>query len=373
MLLKKVVITGATGQDGSYMIEYLLKNTENFLILALRRASVPTTERISHLLNHPRVKTVFVDLNDAHSMDNLIQSEKPDYFINFAALSFVGDSWQSPAAYMQTNAVALIHILEAVRRHAPDCRVYSAGTSEQWGDVKYSPQDEVHPMSPRSVYGVAKCAASHLCKVYRESYGLYITHGILLNHESERRGHCFVTRKITLGLAKIVHQLHNNQPVTPIELGNLDAKRDWSHAEDFVDGVWRMLNQDVYNKTLNATLNAFGQIKNGTKFLSENISDYVLSSNETHSIREFIETACLAAHLAGNWRGRGLSEEYFVTTPDGAEIVIVKINPAFYRPAEVELLHGNSNKIRKELEWSPKVSFWQLVSRMVESDINNLK
>lgn len=365
--MKKVIVTGATGQDGSYMIEYLLDNTDNTIIAAVRRTSQAILSNLEKVLNNPRVKFVTMDLCDGEAIRKLIRDEKPDYFINFGAQTFVSDSWHHPVAHMETNAISLIHILEAIREYVPNCRVYSSGSSEQFGDVKYSPQDEKHPMSPRSVYGVSKCAASHLCKVYRESYNMYIVHGILFNHESERRQEYFVTRKITKNVARIYDALNRGLDFEPLELGNLDAKRDWSHAQDFIDGVWRMLNQDKYvTKTAD---NPLSLLNNST------VGEYVLSSNETHTVREFVEKAFAAANIHGKWRlGFTPQEETYILPRIGTDSfsTLVKINPKFYRPAEVELLHGNSDLARKELGWAPKVTFDDLVQRMVKNDLQKL-
>lgn len=354
--MKKIIVTGATGQDGSYMIEYLLENTQDTIIAAMRRTSQAILSNLEAVLGNPRVKLVTMDLNDAHSIESLIRDEKPDFFINLGAQTYVADSWISPAVHMQTNAVSLIHIYEAIRKHVKHCRVYSAGSSEQWGDVKYSPQDENHPMSPRSVYGVTKCAAALLTKVYRESYGLFAIHGILTNHESERRQNYFLTRKVTSGVARIYHAMRTGQSFEPMELGNVNASRDWSHALDFVDGIWKMLNQDKPR-------------------------EYVLSSGETHTVREFVEKAFAAADITyqTQWVGEGLNEQFITNQcwsvrhkEDGVFKTLVKINPAFYRPAEVELLWGDSSRARIELGWAPKIGFYELVRRMVENDIKLL-
>lgn len=354
--MRKIIVTGGTGQTGSYMIEYLLQNTEDFIIIALRRTSQAILSNLKNVINSPRIKLVTMDLNDVHSIDSLIKTEMPDYFINLAAQTFVADSWESPALFMQTNATSLIHILEAIRKYNPSCRVYSAGTSEQWGDVKYSPQDEKHPMSPRSMYGVSKCAASHICKVYRESYGLYVVHGILLNHESERRQEYFVTRKITKAVAKISKAIQNDEDFAVLELGNLDSKRDWSYAPDFVDGIWRMLNQEKHRKEL---LNV------NENELSKHLKEYVLASGECHSIREFVELAFSIA--LPNYEFKWINDN-FVTINDSK--LLVRVNPAFYRPADVLTLCGNSSLAREELGWCPKVKFQELVKIMVDYDLN---
>jgi len=337
---KKVIVTGITGQDGSYMVDHLLQNTDFQIFGMVRRSSNLNTINISHVIDNPRLTLVTGDLSDSQSIDSLVKEIKPDYFINLAAQSFVGSSWQIPEQTFEVGAVGVIRCLEAIRKHSPNCRFYNAGSSEELGNVDYSPQDEKHPLKPRSPYGAAKAAARHIVKVYRESYNLYAIQGLLYNHESERRGIEFVTRKITKGVARIKYSLDSNIPFAPLELGNIDAKRDWSHAADFVDGIWKMLNQDQPN-------------------------EYILSSGETHTVREFIELAFQNADINGTWNGEGINETF--TDKDGS--VLVKINAEFYRPAEVDLLWGDSSKARIGLTWFPKISFKDLVSRMVKNDI----
>lgn len=350
--MKKVIITGVTGQDGSYMVDYILNNTDYLVYGVRRRSSNPNLENIKHNLNNERFKFVIGDLSDSNSIDEIVKEIKPDYFINFAAQSFVGSSWQIPLQTFDATALGVLRCLEAIRKYASNCRFYSAGSSEEMGDVLYSPQDLKHPIRPRSPYGAAKAAARHITKVYRDSYNLFAIHSILYNHESERRGEEFVTRKITKGVARISHALKNNLNFDPIELGNLDAKRDWSHAEDFVKGIWLMLNQ-------------------------EKPKEYILSSDETHSIREFVEKAFLNIGIKGSWiytgDGREEDEAFYFKDENNNYKQLVKINPKFFRPAEVDLLLGNSSEARKELNWKPEISFDNLVQRMVLSDIQNYK
>lgn len=348
-----IIITGVLGQDGANMCEYLLKNTDAKIYGMMRRTSNPNFINCSSFINNNRFKFVYGDLTDSVSIDNLVREISPDYFINFGAQSFVGCSWDIPLQTFEANATGVARCLEAIRRFQPKCRFYSAGSSEEFGDVQYSPQDILHPVRPRSPYGASKAAARHIVKVYRESYNLYAVHGILFNHEGTKRGEEFVTRKITKGIARIVHSIRNKKPFAPIELGNLDAKRDWSDSEDFVDGVWKMLNQ-------------------------QKPKDYVLSSNETHTIREFINKAFAIANLNGIWHGQGTNEElslpnYLMEEDNICSSILVKINPKFYRPAEVELLLGDSTPAREELAWKPKISFDNLVERMVKYDIDNYK
>lgn len=342
--MKKVIITGVTGQDGSLMADYLLANTDNIIVGGARRLSVKNHKNIEHLIGNPRFKLIDLDITDSENVSNVIEKEKPDYFINFAANSFVGNSWTMPVNHMNTNCMAVLYQLEAIRKFVPNCKYYNAGSSEEFGDVITAPQSENHPLRPRSPYGASKCAARHLVKVWRESYGLYAIQGWLFNHEGIRRGDEFATRKITKAVARIQKAIHNEQAFDLLELGNLDSLRDWSDAEDFMEGVWLMLNQ-------------------------KEPKEYVLSSNETHSIREFVELAFKAAGIDGEWHGEGLEEEY--RQKDTGRVLMV-INPKFYRPCEVELLLGDSNKARQELGWTPKNSFQNLVDKMTSSDMMEL-
>jgi GDPmannose 4,6-dehydratase len=242
--------------------------------------------------------------------------------------------------------------LESVKKYSPHTRFYNAGSSEQFGDVSYAPQDLAHPFKPRSPYGASKCAAHHLVKVYRESYGMYAVQGILFNHEGVRRGEEFVTRKITKGVGRISKAIKNKLEFAPIQLGNIYSKRDWSDAEDFVRGIWMMLNQ------------------NSPK-------DYILSSGETHTIKEFVELAFARAGIEGCWVGSGEGEKYIVPNyvNDVSDIrsqVLMEINPDFYRPAEVDLLLGDYSVAKAELGWIPEVSFKQLVEKMVDNDLRSV-
>ena len=252
-------MSGVTGQDGSYMVDYLLENTSATIIGGARRLSNKNHVNISHLENNPRFKLINFDLTDPHSITKLVEILNPNYFINFAAHIYVGSSWDFPVQTWECNTTGVIHILEAIKQYAPRCRFYNAGSSEEWGNVEYTPQDENHPAKPRSPYGASKVAARNIVKVYRESYNLYAIQGHLTNHESERRGEEFVTRKISKGVARIKHAIDTNQPFEPISLGNVYAKRDWSHSYDFVDGIWRMLNQEIYREELQPEL--YNEIK----------------------------------------------------------------------------------------------------------------
>ena len=348
---KTVVITGVTGQDGSHMVDFLLKNTYYIIFGGVIRLSVYNHENIKHIKSD-RFYLINFDLTDSHAISRTVEKLQPDYFINFAAQSFVASSWDFARQTWQTNSTAVLDILEAIRLYKPSCRLYQAGSSEEFGNVQYTPQDENHPLKPRSPYGASKAASRQLVKVYRESYNTYAIQGWLFNHEGIRRGEEFVTRKITKNVARIYTAIKNNQEFKPLELGNIDAKRDWSDAEDFIEGVWMMLNQDKYNSNYDG-----------------NPKEYVFSSNETHTIKEFAEKAFAYACINGEWIGEKEHEVYVSEDKK----VLIQINPKFYRPAEVELLLGNSDKARKELNWQPKISFDKLIEKMVNWDIENLK
>jgi GDPmannose 4,6-dehydratase len=348
---KTCIITGVTGQDGSHMVEFLLKNTDLVIFGGVRRLSVYNHENIRDIKSD-RFYLINFDLTDSHAISRSVEKLQPDYFINFAAQSFVASSWDFARQTWQTNSTAILDILEAIRLYKPCCRLYQAGSSEEFGNVMYTPQDENHPLRPRSPYGASKAASRQLVKVYRDSYNLYAIQGWLFNHEGTRRGEEFVTRKITKNIARINNAIKNNQEFAPLELGNIEAKRDWSDSEDFVEGVWMMLNQDKYNPNYDGVP-----------------KEYVFSSNETHTIKEFAEKAFAHAGIKGEWIGEGEHTMYVSSDKK----ILIQINPKFYRPAEVELLLGNSDKARKELNWKPKISFDNLVKKMVEWDIENFK
>tara|TARA_R110000751_G_scaffold48194_3_gene107526 strand:+ start:1902 stop:2972 length:1071 start_codon:yes stop_codon:yes gene_type:complete len=349
--MTKVLVTGVLGQDGANMVEFLLREVSDVKIYGMmRRSANPNFINTHNFKNDPNFEFIYGDLGDDVSVDKIVKDIQPDYFINFAANSFVGCSWDMPLQVMDVNTIGVLRCLEAIRKFKQDCRFYSAGSSEEFGDVDYSPQDIEHPIKPRSPYGASKAAARHLVKVYRESHDIFAVHGILFNHEGTKRGEEFVTRKITKGAARIAQEIKNNKKISPLELGNLDAKRDWSDSEDFVRGVWLMVNQDKPK-------------------------DYILSSGETHSIREFIELAFAAARIQGYWKGSGTEETYNLENYIAEDLkisspVLVQVNKQFFRPAEVELLWGDSRPIREELGWTPKVSFDKLVQKMVRFDLD---
>lgn len=386
-----IVITGVTGQDGSHMIDYLLKNTDAVVFGGVRRLSVYNHSNIKHI-DSERFHLINFDLSDSHAISRTVEVLQPDYFINFAAQSFVASSWDFARQTWQTNSTAVLDCLEAIRQYAPNCRFYNAGSSEEFGNVEYSPQDEKHPLRPRSPYGSSKAAARQLVKVYRESYNLYAVQGWLFNHEGERRGEEFVTRKITTNVARITEELRYFKKIgydwegfEPLELGNVNAKRDWSYAPDFVDGVWRMLNQEQHRLEVKDSTYKKGSIllpfaveRKNIECMSPLLKDYVLASGENHTIREFVEEAFKVSGVYDmwdtykpHWVGEGLNERYVMGKDDC--ICLVKINPKFYRPAEVDTLLGDPTLAKRELGWMPKVGFKELVKIMTESDLNKIK
>ena len=349
---KKILVTGVLGQDGANMCEFLLKDRKNKVFGMIRRVSNPNFINCREFLDDDNFQLVYGDLTDEISLCKLVQEIQPDYFINFAANSFVGCSWDMPMQIFDTNALGIIRCLEAIRRYQPSCRFYSAGSSEEFGNVDYCPQDIQHPIKPRSPYGASKASARHIVKVYRESYNLFAVHGILFNHEGTKRGEEFVTRKITKGVARIKHHLDTALEIEsfdPIKLGNIYSQRDWSDSEDFIKGVWLMLNQDEPK-------------------------DYLLASGETHTIKEFVETAFKAAGIYGSWIESGddpLRTKYLLAADEYK--TLVEIDEDFYRPAEVDLLQGDPTKAVEALGWKPEISFDELVGRMVQWDIEIIR
>jgi GDPmannose 4,6-dehydratase len=319
MSQKRALITGITGQDGSYLAELLLE--KGYKVFGMvRRSSVETLERVEHIRD--RIEFVQGDLMDQSSLDTAVQDSSPDEVYNLAAQSFVPTSWNQPIMTGEVTGLGATRLLESVRKIKPDARYYQASSSEMFGKVQEVPQKETTPLYPRSPYGVAKVYAHYLTINARESYNLYACSGILFNHESPRRGLEFVTRKITHTAAKIKLGLADE-----LRLGNLDAKRDWGYAGDYVKAMWLMLQQ-------------------------EEAREYVISTGETHSVREFVEAA---------FEYIGMDYEKYVT-----------IDPKFFRPAEVDLLVGDPTKAREELGWVPEVDFKSLVQMMVEADLKLL-
>ena len=332
------VITGITGQDGSYLAEMLLE--KNYKVVGLvRRSSNVNTERISGILHHPNLSLVQADMGDSTSIMNVflpLRDAPRIEVYNLAAQSHVHSSFSQPEYTADVNGTGVLRILEAIRQLGiiNKTRFYQASTSEMFGKVVETPQSETTPFYPRSPYGVAKLYGYWITKNYRESYGMFACNGILFNHESERRGEEFVTRKITKGIARVY-----SDPSFTLEIGNMDAKRDWGHAEEYVYGMWLMLQHDIPD-------------------------DFVLATGETHTVREFVELAFKSIGHSITWSGEGIDE----IGKDETGRVVIRMNPKFYRPAEVELLIGNPTKAKTVLGWIPKITFEQLVSRMMVAD-----
>lgn len=340
---KKALITGITGQDGSYLAELLLsKGYEVHGII--RRSSSFNTGRIDHIFEQLHLH--YGDLTDSLNIDSIINTVKPDEVYNLAAQSHVQVSFETPEYTGNVDAIGTLRLIEAVRKHCPNTKIYNATTSELFGLVQETPQTEKTPFYPRSPYGVAKLYSYWICKNYRESYGLFIANGILFNHEGERRGETFVTKKITKGLAKINQDLLlKKETIKPLKLGNIYSKRDWGYAPDYVYGMWLMLQQD-------------------------NPDDFVLATNETHTIKEFIEEVCKHTNIDLVWSGSGINE---VGIDNNTKQVIISIDSKYIRPAEVDLLLGDYTKAKTILGWEPKVNFTELAKIMIEYDIDQIK
>jgi GDPmannose 4,6-dehydratase len=317
--MPKALITGVTGQDGSYLAELLLEKGYE-VVGMVRRTSHHSYERIEHLLD--RIEVVAADLLDQHSLTIVLQEARPDEVYNLAAQSYVPTSWSQPVLTGEFTALGVTRILEAIRLVHPAARFYQASSSEMFGKVTQTPQREDTPFYPRSPYGVAKVYGHWITVNYRESYGLYAVSGILFNHESPRRGIEFVTRKVTDGVARIKLGLARD-----LRLGNLDARRDWGFAGDYVEAMWRMLQR-------------------------EGPQDYVVGTGEAHSVRELVEVAF--AHVGLDWRKHVVSD------------------PKYFRPAEVDVLMADPSKASRDLGWSPRVGFRELVTMMVDADLDRL-
>lgn len=339
--MKKALITGITGQDGSYLTELLLeKGYEVHGIV--RRSSNFNTDRIDEVYRDPHEKPNmllhFGDLTDSSVIDKLVREIKPDEVYNLGAQSHVKVSFEIPEYTANTVGIGTLRVLEAIRNYAPEARFYQASSSEMFGKVLETPQKETTPFYPRSPYGVAKVFGYWITVNYRESYDMHTSNGILFNHESPRRGRTFVTRKITRDLALV--KLGKREA---LYLGNLDSKRDWGHAKDYVEAMWLMLQQDKGD-------------------------DYVVATGEMHSVRECVEFACKELEFDLEWKGEGVNE-VGIDKKSGKEIV--KVDPKYFRPAEVDLLLGDSTKARTKLNWQPKYTFESLIREMVKFDLEN--
>ena len=339
MALKKALITGVTGQDGSYLAEFLL--SKDYEVYGLqRRSSLPNTSRIDALYDstsdHPRFFMTYSDLTDADNLNRVINKIRPDEIYNLGAQSHVAVSFDVPEYTMQVNALGALHMLEAIRNLNFPVRYYQASSSEMFGQVLETPQRETTPFNPQSPYGLSKVCAYYLTKMYRTGYGIFASNGILFNHESPRRGFNFVTRKITLGLARIKLGVQKT-----LYLGNLDATRDWGYSKDYVEAIWKILQHNEPN-------------------------DFVIATGQTHTVREFATEAAKFHGMKLTWQGQGL-EEKGIDENTGKRII--EIDPIYFRPNEVETLLGDASRAKKVLDWEPKTTFAQLARIMAQSDL----
>jgi GDPmannose 4,6-dehydratase len=339
-MTKTALITGITGQDGSYLTEFLLQKGYE-VHGVIRRSSTFNTSRIDHIFKDMHEKDVklflhYGDMSDASNISRLIEKIQPDEIYHLAAQSHVRVSFDIPEYTGDVTGLGTLRILDAIRESGVKTKFYQASSSEMFGLVQHVPQTEETPFYPRSPYGVAKVYGYWITKNYRESYNLFACNGILFNHESPRRGETFVTRKISRGLARIKLGLEET-----LYMGNLDAKRDWGYAKDYVEGMWMMLQQDKPD-------------------------DYVLATNETHTVREFIEVASNRLGFELEWQGEGVNE---IGVDKNSGKTIIKIDPVYFRPAEVDLLIGDPAKAKKIMGWEPKVKFKELVEIMVDADL----
>ena len=341
--MKKALITGVTGQDGAYLAEFLL--AKGYEVHGIkRRTSLFNTARIDGLYEDPHIPSRhfilhYGDMTDSSSLTQIVQRVQPDEIYNLAAQSHVQVSFEEPEYTANSDALGVLRLLEAIRILGLEkkTRFYQASTSELYGLVRETPQKETTPFYPRSPYGVAKLYGYWIVVNYREAYGIYACNGILFNHESPMRGETFVTRKITRGLARIKVGLQSE-----LYLGNLDAKRDWGHARDYIEMQWLMLQQ-------------------------EKPQDYVIATGEQHSVREFVQRCANLLELDLTWQGTGVDEKAL----DRSGKVVVAVDPRYFRPTEVETLLGDASKAKRELGWEPRTSFDELVREMVESDLNS--
>lgn len=342
--MKIALITGITGQDGSYLAEFLLD--KGYIVHGvIRRSSSFNTGRINHLYNDKEIlnKKLFLhygDLADSSNLNRLIEKIKPNEIYNLGAQSHVKVSFEVPEYTADIDGIGILRFLDAIKETGIDTKFYQASTSELYGKAQEIPQTEKTPFYPRSPYAVAKLYAYWIIKNYREAYGIFAVNGILFNHESPRRGETFVTRKITRAVARIKEGLQEK-----LFLGNLDAKRDWGYAKEYVEGMWLMLQQDE-------------------------AKDYVLATNETHTVREFVELSFKHVGIDIIWKGIA-ENEVGINKESGA--ILVEINSRYYRPTEVDLLLGDASMAKKELGWEPKVKFNDLVSIMIEADWKKVK
>lgn len=346
--MKKALITGITGQDGSYLAELLL-NKGYEVYGMIRRSSSFNTGRIEHLYldeyikdmsKKPKLKLMYGDLTDSSNLNRVLEKVNPDEIYNLGAQSHVKVSFEVPEYTADTDGLGVLRFLDAIKESQIKTKFYQASTSELYGKVQEIPQTEITPFYPRSPYAAAKLYAYWVVKNYREAYNIFASNGILFNHESPRRGETFVTRKITMAVAKIKAGLQEK-----LYLGNLDSKRDWGYAPEYVEAMWLMLQQ-------------------------EKPTDMVIATNETHTVREFVELAFKEIDIQIEWKGKGVDEKGYDKISGKC---LVEVNPRYFRPTEVNILIGDYSKAKKEIDWHPKVKFKELVKIMIEADLKKVR
>ena len=353
--MKSVLITGSNGQLGQHLIKYFQENCPELILIGTVRHK--SYDEQPCIFDKSKVNIELLDLTDQVSVEYVVKKWGPSFIINSSANAFVGESWRVPNQHIQVNTVGVLNILEAIRKFSPESRFVNLGTSEEFacviedGDQK---QDENTRISPRSPYGCSKAAARFLVDIYRESYNLKAIQPWTFNFESEIRGPKYLTRKVSIGVARIKRSLEKGEIPEPIRLGNLDSYRSWQYCGDVADALWKIINQK-------------GEAKDW--------KPYVISEDGTHSVREFVEKAFSVLGIKGVWAGEGLNERFvtFNYPEKGQNLFLVEIDKEFYRPMDVTFLSGDSSLLRKELGWEPKVSFDKLIERMVMSDYKSLQ
>lgn len=374
--MSKVLIIGANGQLGQYLIKYFQENYPDFQLIGTTRHK--SYDKQPKIYDETRVEIESLDLTDSISVERVIDKYKPDYIFNTGANSAVWDSWNLAQQHLSVNALGVLHILEAIRKLSPESRFLNMGSSEEFAitlENANGAQDETTRLCPRSPYSASKVCARNYVDIWRESFGIYAIQPWTYNFESPLRGERFVTRKITLGVARIAKAIKESKPFTPIELGNINSYRSWQFAGDVADGLWKIINQEKLRPDM-AGYHLTRDVKKSS-FWADKIKPYILSENDTHSIKEFIGLAFEKAGISGGiWDGEGINERYtlpehFCEMAELKSFDLVRINPDFFRPMDVTYLHGDSSKARKELGWEPRIDFSTLVSMMVENDLNN--
>ncbi|KKQ95731.1 MAG: GDP-mannose 4,6-dehydratase [Candidatus Woesebacteria bacterium GW2011_GWB1_43_14] len=340
--MKRALVTGVTGQDGSYLAELLLE--KGYEVYAIqRRSSLSNTYRIDHIFDnpqYPQFSTLYGDLSESSNLSRIISKIDPDEIYNLGAQSHVKVSFDVPEYTAEVNGLGALRLLDAIRDLKIPSKYYQASSSEMFGKVLETPQRETTPFNPQSPYGVSKTFAFYITKVYRNSYGLFASNGILFNHESPRRGYTFVTRKITLGLSRVKHGVQE-----VLKLGNLDAKRDWGYAKDYVNAIWSILQHHEPD-------------------------DFVIATGETHTVREFVQEVGKNLDMDIIWKGKGVDEKGI---DKNTNKTVIEIDPVYFRPSEVDILIGDSSKAREILGWKPKVTFSALATLMTKHDYDLAK